>query len=936
MKRLLPLLLGWFALLGHSQIVTTSPVVVQTDSKNIVVTFHADKGNKGLAGLTADAAVYAHTGVITDQSTGPGDWKYDTDWLDNSPKYKMTYVGPDTWSLTIPSIDSFYGIPAGENVEKLMFVFRDATGSREGKTEAGGDISVPVYPSGFRVVISTDPEGSVVRGDGKVIFTVNATAAADIRLYVKGSASTIATGSSTMSVTGSHVFSSVGSYTVVAEATPAAGGQTVTSTVTLVRLGASQKLDYPGGVPRMGAVRQADGSVIFCIAAPGKESMVLVPSWNGYNVSADLQMNYHDYQGHRYFWTTVSGLAPDTDHIYYYLADGTTAVGDPYARLVLDPWSDKYIPSSVFPDMPQYPVGSVPEGLPLAVYNSSADDYDWQVTDFKGVKPSQLVIYELLIRDFTGTEGQANAEGTVAGVISKLDYLESLGINAIELMPVMEFNGNNSWGYNTNFYFAPDKAYGTPDDYRRLVDECHSRGIAVILDIVFNQSDGLHPWYQLYPASENPFYNASAPHAYSVLNDWKQENPLVEQQWIDAVKYWLTAYNVDGFRFDLVKGLGDSDSYGATYNAASNTWSGVTDSRTNAYNQSRIDRMKRIHDAIKSVRPDAYFINEDLAFAEEENALAANGQLNWANLNYPSINYEYGVATDQANLNRFYAPLDSERKWGSTVSYMESHDEERVAYAIENYTGSVSATNTIKKSEELTMRRLGSIAAQMLVSPGAHMIWQFQEFGADQTTKNESGNDTSPKNVVWSYLDNEYRAGLRKSYADILAVRKNNPELFADSVETSMDCNFISVGLKSIVLTSGTKQLVLMVNSNANNYARSFELPAAASHDASDYHLLAASHGQTPSVSADRKVSLRGCGFALFGTGDISGISDVPVADTASVTVYATESGDIVVEGDYRTLSVFDIAGRSVGRTSLPAGVYIVRVDSRSFKIAVP
>lgn len=421
-----------------------------------------------------------------------------------------------------------------------------------------------------------------------------------------------------------------------------------------------------------------------------------------------------------------------------------------------------------------------------------------------------------------------------------------------------------------------------------------------------------------------------------MLNDWKQENPLVEQQWIDAVKYWLTAYNVDGFRFDLVKGLGDSDSYGATYNAASNTWSGVTDSRTNAYNQSRIDRMKRIHDAIKSVRPDAYFINEDLAFAEEENALAANGQLNWANLNYPSINYEYGVATDQANLNRFYAPLDSERKWGSTVSYMESHDEERVAYAIENYTGSVSATNTIKKSEELTMRRLGSIAAQMLVSPGAHMIWQFQEFGADQTTKNESGNDTSPKNVVWSYLDNEYRAGLRKSYADILAVRKNNPELFADSVETSMDCNFISVGLKSIVLTSGTKQLVLMVNSNANNYARSFELPAAASHDASDYHLLAASHGQTPSVSADRKVSLRGCGFALFGTGDISGISDVPVADTAGVTVYATESGDIVVEGDYRTLSVFDIAGRSVGRTSLPAGVYIVRVDSRSFKIAVP
>ena len=111
--------------------------------------------------------------------------------------------------------------------------------------------------------------------------------------------------------------------------------------------------------------------------------------------------------------------------------------------------------------------------------------------------------------------------------------------HAVELMPIMEFNGNNSWGYNTNFYFAPDKAYGTPDDYREFIDKCHEAGIAVILDIVFNQSDGLHPWYQMYPIASNPFYNATAPHDYSVLNDWKQENPLVQQQW-KWVSIWVT------------------------------------------------------------------------------------------------------------------------------------------------------------------------------------------------------------------------------------------------------------------------------------------------------------------------------------------------------------------------------------------------------------
>lgn len=913
---LLPALLGCLAVSAPAQVVTTTPAIVQTDSKNIVITFHADEGNRGLASATSSTKVYAHTGVITSESTGSGDWKYAPTWLDNSAKYELTYVSPQTWSLTIPSIESYYGVKAGETVEALMFVFRNATGTMEGKTAQGGDISVPVYPAGFQVVASADTEGSVINGDEAVNFTVNTTSPANITLYVEGDKSNpIARANNSTTLTGSRKFTTVGSYNIIAEATPTAGGAAKTTTLTLVRLAASQQAAYPGGVPVMGTVPSADGtSATFCIAAPGIGSMVLVPSWNGYKVTSDLQMKYQDYQGNRYFWTTVTGLTPGTDYIYYYLADGTKSVGDPYARLVLDPWSDKYIPAEVFPDMPAYPVGKVPEGLPLAVYNSNSDSYFWKIKDFKGADPDKLVIYELLIRDFTGTEGQANGEGTIAGVMDKLDYLQSLGVNAIELLPIMEFNGNNSWGYNTNFYFAPDKAYGTPDDYRALIDECHARGMAVILDIVFNQSDGLHPWYQLYPIADNPFYNATAPHAYSVLNDWKQENPLVEKQWTDALKYWLTAYNVDGFRFDLVKGLGDSNSYGAVYNEATNAWSSVTDAKTNAYNQSRIDRMKRLHAAMKEVKPDAYFINEDLAGAEEENAMATDSELNWANINGASTLFAQGLFSSNCDLRRFYAPLDGERTWGSTVSYAESHDEERMAYVVANSTTTPSG---IRNSTELSMRRLGCVGAMMLMAPGSHMIWQFQEFGADQTTKNDSGNDTSPKRVIWSYLNDEYHAGLKDSYAALCAIRAKNPDMFGSDVTTSVNTLYTSSTYGNIVLTKGDRELVLVVNPNTNNFARTFAVPVT--FDPSRYRLMAASYGQTPSLNASKQTSLRGCSFAVFGTDNLAAADDI-----------AADLIDSNLPAEY-----YNMQGVRVDASSLTPGIYIVRQGSNVAKMLV-
>ena len=173
--------------------------------------------------------------------------------------------------------------------------------------------------------------------------------------------------------------------------------------------------------------------------------------------------------------------------------------------------------------------------FPIAVFQGNGDGYKWQVTDFKAPAKNDLIIYELLLRDFT-------KEQCLESAMEKLDYLVELGVNAIELMPIQEFDGNNSWGYNPNFYFAPDKYYGTSTMYKTFIDECHKRGIAVILDIVFNHTWGQHPWCKMYwgdgkPAADNPFYNVDAPHTWSVGNDWKQESAEVQNHLCDVLKF---------------------------------------------------------------------------------------------------------------------------------------------------------------------------------------------------------------------------------------------------------------------------------------------------------------------------------------------------------------------------------------------------------------
>ena len=885
-----------------AQIFTTSPEILQESSKDVVLTFHADSplGNGGVKGLSSSTPLYVHIGAITNTSASTSDWKYvnfswpssASDAKANTEKNKLTYVGPDTYTLNVGDIRQYFGITdSNEHVKKIALVVRTAGADKEGKTASGGDILVDVFDEGFQMLFTSDA-ADVVSAPTKVKLHAVTTKNAQVTITCNGQQ--VASNNGTTTLDAVYDIASTGSYDFVA--TAIADGETITKKVNIAYPGQSAAGVYPGGVPKMGAVKNADGSVTLCLAAPGKSSVILVPSWDDYQVLDKNTMSYQDYQGQRYFFTTVNGLKDNVYYPYYYLVDGKYKVADPYANLVLDCYSDKWLDNAIWPDMPKYPYERF-DDVVLAVYRGDMAS-DYKFSSFNVPSHDNLIIYELLLRDFTGDEGLANANGTILKAAEKIPYLKSLGVNAVELMPVMEFNGNNSWGYNTNFYMALDKAYGSPRDLKNFVEACHNNGMAVILDIVFNQSDGLHPWYQMYPIQSNPFYNQNAPHAYSVLNDWKQENPLVQQQWADALRYWMTVYNVDGFRFDLVKGLGTS--YG---------------SNTDAYNKSRVEVMSRLNSVIKSVKPDGIHINENLAGAQEENEMAADGQLNWANINNSSCQFAMGYTQD-SNLNRFYAPNDGNRAWGSTVAYAESHDEERMAYKQKEY-----GADAVKNSHSVRMKRLAQVAVQMLLQPGPKMIWQFGELGDEQTTKNNGGNNTDPKLVLWNNLNDPDRKALHDVYQALCNFRTHNPDLFTNTAVLTLSGFSNTLGNRIIRVTNGNKEVMAFINSATGGVNKTVG-GASTVLNANNCQLIAASEGFTPKLNGTAQsvnVSVPANGFAVFATTNTAGVEDIIVDGV---------DNDAPVE-------YYNLQGVKVAPETLTPGVYIRRQGSTTTKVSI-
>lgn len=443
--------------------------------------------------------------------------------------------------------------------------------------------------------------------------------------------------------------------------------------------------------------------------------------------------------------------------------------------------------------------------------------------------------------------------------------------------------------------------------------------------MVFNQSDGLHPWYMMYTPGQNPFYNLNAPHAYSVLNDWNQGYPLVEQQWKDVLQYWLKEYKVDGFRFDLVKGLGDNDSYANPGDAA-----------TNAFNQSRINRMKRLHAYMSEVNPNAYFINENPAGAQEENKMAEDGELNWANVNNAGCQFAMGYSSE-SNLNRMWAKDDS-RNLGSTVSYLESHDEQRLAYK-QNQWGVAG----VKGNATASCQRLGSAAAQMILVPGSHMIWQFSEMGNAQNTKNsDGGNNVDPKIVDWNLLQNPDHKALFESYQQLIAIRLGNPDLFqsVEGINFSMACNTTNWAKgRSIVSTTNSKELYTVINPNVTGTI-SVSIPFRTSNN-SAYTILSKSQDSAPEFdAATGLVSVPANCYVCIASTNVAKISEIKIDNQDFF--YIIDGNTLNITNAASDIEIYNLQGIKV--TSLPAGdssiylssgIYLIRSNKSCIKVLI-
>jgi len=173
--------------------------------------------------------------------------------------------------------------------------------------------------------------------------------------------------------------------------------------------------------------------------------------------------------------------------------------------------------------------------------------FAWSDTEWHGIALEECIIYELHVGTFT-------PQGTFDGVISRLDYLCELGITAVELMPVAQFPGERNWGYDGVYPFAPQNSYGGPDGLKRLVDACHSRGLAVILDVVYNHLGPEGNYLHSFGSYFTDRYHT--PWGDAVNFDGPDSDP-VRHYFICNALYWITEYHIDALRLDAIHGIYD-------------------------------------------------------------------------------------------------------------------------------------------------------------------------------------------------------------------------------------------------------------------------------------------------------------------------------------------------------------------------------------------
>lgn len=772
-------------------------------SQTLVITADATKGNQGLLGYTPTTDVYVHIGVITSKSSSSTDWKYAPfAWATTNAAANAPAAGTNKWQFTITgSLRTFFGITdANETILKIAILFRNGNGTKKLANADVSDMYVPVYNSNLAVRIDQPasqpkyvpvPETQNWTAGLGFSVTANANKPSAMKLYHNGSV--IANASNVQTISGNSTVAAIGNQQIVAEAND--GSTTKYDTLNIfVSPTGSPVAALPAGVKDGINYEPGDTSVTLVLRAPGKNKAIVIGDFSSWVQNVSYLMNKTP--DGKLFWLRIHPLTPGTEYGYQYVVDDTVKIADPYAEKILDPSNDQYISSATYPGLKPYPAGQT--GM-VSVLRTAEPAYNWTVTNFSRPDKRNLVIYELLVRDFVA----AHDWKTVG---DSLNYLKSLGINAIEIMPFNEFEGNTSWGYNPDFYFAPDKYYGTKSALKTFIDSCHKKGIAVIMDIVLNHTYGPSPLKLLYynsstgqPAANNPWYNQAAPHAFGFGDDFNHESADTKYFFGRVLQHWISNYKIDGYRFDFSKGL--------TQKASSN------DGAFSAYDDSRIAIIKGYYDSIKNVSANAYLILEHFCDNSEEKELSDNGMMLWANVwtQYQEASMGY-INTSNLDWGTSVA-----RGWTNPylVTFMESHDEERVTFKNIKY-GNASGSYNVKDTAT-ALKRMELNAAFLLTIPGPKMIWQFGEIGYDYSrcylSTNGEGGDcdkkTDPKPIRWDYLNDSRRKSVYNTYSSLIALR--NHAWYKDAFMTGTLDRSLSGATKWIKLSSGDTSHLLVV-----------------------------------------------------------------------------------------------------------------------------
>jgi pullulanase/glycogen debranching enzyme len=852
-------------------------------------------------------------------------WSYDTNgenpmnsptngtWTESNEVQKLTNNGDNTYSITITPT-SFYNRTGIGSIGMLVKA-KDGTGDKKSQDNIS-------QVGSFQLSLTTPTSTTTILNSGETL-PISATTSLEANFNLKANGNSIDQQTNLTSYTYSPTVTE--NTTFVLEALN--NGITKTVTFQAVVKPTVTEATVPAGMNDGINLNDSDNTkATLVLYAPGKEFIHLIGDFNDWTINNNYLLKKDSSKDR--FWIELTDLTPQTNHTYQYLIEGVLRIADPYSTIILTESNDQNIDNTTYPDLPEYPSGKTNHAVTLLKTGEAA--YNWQVTDFQKPAKTDLVIYELLIRDFDELH-------SFDAVKARLDYLQDLGINAIEFMPLMEFDGNESWGYNPSFHMALDKYYGNTTAFKQLVDECHARGIAIIVDVAFNHASGQNPYYRMYntdnggyggeASADSPFFNQTATHSYSVFNDFNHSKQATKDYVKRVSQYWIDEYKIDGFRWDLTKGF--------TQNCTSSD-----QNCTNQYQQDRVTILKEYADYQWEKDSNFYIIFEHLGTNNEETEWVnyrlddGKGIMVWGNHNnnYNQATMGFGSDADFSWISY------KNRGWSvpANVSYMESHDEERLMYKnleFGNSNGSynIKNLNTALEREELA-------GAFYFTIPGPKMIWQFGELGYDKSI--DQNGRTGNKPILWNYFEVQERKDIYNTWSQLIQL-KIKYDIFKSSNFTLDVGNNDGLNIIHLTKTDATDIKYVTIVGNFGVTTQSINPNFQ---QTGNWFSLLEDNAAINVTNVNSTISLAPGEFKVYGNSAATLSNDDTFFNDAKIVAYPNPSDTYFkINTETNHVLIFDLNGKKVKEfkgnfktdasfsiQNLESGLYFVKIDTKS------